>query len=719
MKGLAQSLGDKAVGYKLGVDVGGTFTDFLLISDNGDNEIYKVLSTPEDPSIGVINGLKMMADSKGIELKKFIDQIKIIVHGTTVTTNAVLTEKGAKTGLLTTKGFRDALQLRRGIKEEPYNNKYKGPAPIVPRYLRVPITERINYPGEILTPIDHQEVINAVKKFKDEGCKAIAVCFMHSYANRKNEEIAADIIKKEFPEAYLTISSELLPQIGYYERTSTTVLNCYVGPMLKKYLVSLTRSLKEVGFKGILLIMQSNGGIMAPTVAIKTPASTLLSGPAAGPIAGLSYAGIHGYGDCITIDMGGTSFDVALIKDEKPSIITDSKINGHLLALPMLAIYTIGAGGGSIGWVDEGGLLHMGPQSAGANPGPACYNMGGNLPTCTDADLILGYLNKDFFFGGKIPLNYEKAEEAVKKYIADPLRIDLIEAAAGMYQLINVNMAEAIKEVSVKRGYDPREFLLVVAGGAGPIHAGMIALELKIPTIIIPKESSVFCAVGMLMSDLKHDFVRTYHSLLTSLNMKKFKSLIKEMENEGCKLLIEEKVPKEKVRYLYSCDMRYVGQFHEVKVEITKPEIEDEGNMIKKLEEKFHQTHESLYGYCLKEQDNPIETINLRVISIGETEKPQFKMNVYNKKNVSKMIKGERKVYIHEKKDFAEVRVYDGMMIQPSRKVFGPAIIEQVNTTVFVPPAYDIICDKYGNYIMNLKSIKRGRKRRALNEGRQ
>lgn len=694
------------MGYKLGVDVGGTFTDFLLISDNGDNEIYKVLSTPEDPSTGVLNGLRMMADSNRIELKKFLDQIQIIVHGTTVTTNAILTEKGAKTGLLTTKGFRDALQLRRGLKEEPYNNKYKEPTPIVPGYLRIPITERTNYFGEILTPIDQKEVVNAVKKFKDEGCKAIAVCFMHSYINRKNEEISADLIKKEFPEVYLTLSSEFLPQIGYYERTSSTVLNSYIGPILEKYLVNLTRGLKEHGFKGILLIIQSNGGIMSPSVAIKTAASTLLSGPAAGPIAGLYYAGIHGYGDCITIDMGGTSFDVALIKDKKPSIITNGKIKRHLLALPMLAIYTIGAGGGSIGWVDEGGLLHMGPQSAGANPGPVCYNLGGNLPTCTDADLILGYLNKDFFFGGKIPLNDKKAEEAIKKNIAVPLGIGLIEAAVGMYQLINVNMASAIKEVSVKRGYDPREFPLVVAGGAGPIHAGMIALELGIPVIIVPRESSVFCAIGMLMSDLKHDFVRTYHSLLPSLDVEKFKSLIKEMENEGYEILAEEKVTKEKVRYLYSCEMRYVGQFHEVNVEITKAEIEDEGNIIKNLEERFHQTHESLYGYCLKEEGNPIEILNLRIVSIGETEKPRFRTSAYNEKDISRAVKGERKVYIHENKDFEEVKVYDGMKMQPGIQVFGPAIIEQVNTTVFIPPEYDVICDKYGNYVMHLESIK-------------
>ncbi|MCK4495492.1 MAG: hydantoinase/oxoprolinase family protein, partial [Candidatus Aminicenantes bacterium] len=383
--------------YKIGIDVGGTFTDFLLTSEDGSSEIYKVLSTQEDPSVGLMNGLAEMAKAKNISLRDFIKKVQTIVHGTTVTTNAVLTRKGAKTGLLTTKGLRDALEMRRGIREEQYNNRYTNVEPLVPRYLRYPVEGRLDYKGDIVTELKKTDVLDAADLFRKEGVEAIAICFMNSFANNDHETIAAKVIQEEFPDAYLTISSVFLPSIRFYDRISTTVLNSYVGPILRNYLTSLTKKLKDIGFEGILLIMQSNGGVVSPQIAMNNAAVTLLSGPAAGPVAGIEYTSIQGYDDCITIDMGGTSFDAALIKEKTPLVTTEGEINRLKLALPMLGIVTIGAGGGSIGWVDEGGLLRMGPQSAGSKPGPACYDLGGVLPTCTDADLILGYLDKDFF----------------------------------------------------------------------------------------------------------------------------------------------------------------------------------------------------------------------------------------------------------------------------------------------------------------------------------
>jgi len=424
--------------YKIGIDVGGTFTDFLLTSEDGSSEIYKVLSTPDDPSIGLMNGLEEMAKAKDIPLQEFIKVVKTIVHGTTVTTNAVLTRRGAKTGLLTTKGVRDALEMRRGIREEQYNNRYTNVEPLVPRYLRFPVEERLDYKGDVITPLKESDVLEASKLFKEEGIEAMAICFMNSFANDIHESKAGRIIKDQLGSGpdesspYLTVSSEFLPSIRFYDRISTTVLNSYVGPILKSYLSSLIKKLKDIGFKGVLLIMQSNGGVVSPEIAMERAAVTLLSGPAAGPVAGIEYTSVQGYDDCITIDMGGTSFDAALIKEKTPLVTTEGEINRLRIALPMLGIVTIGAGGGSIGWVDEGGLLRMGPQSAGSKPGPACYNLGGELPTCTDADLVLGYLDKDFFAGGKIPLNYDRAEKAIKNKIADPLGMDVVEAAAGM-----------------------------------------------------------------------------------------------------------------------------------------------------------------------------------------------------------------------------------------------------------------------------------------------
>jgi N-methylhydantoinase A len=690
--------------YKIGIDVGGTFTDFLLTSSDGESEIYKVLSTPEDPSVGLMNGLSEMAKDRELSLEDFIKKVSTIVHGTTVTTNAVLTRKGAKTGLLTTKGVRDALEMRRGIREEQYNNRFTNVKPLVPRYLRFPIEGRLNYEGDVITALNTSDVEDAIELFTKEGVEAVAICFMNSFANTAHEVEAAKLINDKMPEAYLTVSAEFLPSIRFYDRISTTALNSYVGPILRSYLTSLIRKLDQIGFEGVLLIMQSNGGVVSPGSAIDNAAVTLLSGPAAGPVAGIEYTSIQGYNDCITVDMGGTSFDAALIKDKTPLVTTEGEINRLRIALPMLGIVTIGAGGGSIGWVDEGGLLRMGPQSAGSNPGPACYDLGGELPTCTDADLILGYLDKDFFAGGKIPLSYEKGEKAIQDNIADPLGMDVVEAAAGMYRIINVNMASGVREVSVKRGHDPREFPLVVAGGAGPVHACMIAQELEIPVMIIPKESSIFCAAGMLMSDLKHNFVRTYSTALNQMDLAKFQSLFAEMEDEASALLHSEHIPEEAMRHIYSLDLRYIKQYHEVNVEVTKEEIVrgDLAGMVA----RFHPEHNRLFGYSLEEQGTPVELINLRLLSVGETIKPRFKQEDYDQEDPSKALKKQRWVYLPSEGRFEDIPVYDGHKLAFGNKIEGPALIEQVNTTTFVTPDYSVLCDQYGSYTMYLKTME-------------
>jgi N-methylhydantoinase A len=687
--------------YKIGIDVGGTFTDFLLAHEDGTSEIYKVLSTPDDPSIGLMNGLQEMAISKGLPLKEFIKDVDTIVHGTTVTTNAVLTYRGSKTGLLTTQGVRDALEMRRGIREEQYNNHYENVKPLVPRYLRFPIEGRLDYKGDEITPLSESEVEKALDLFEKERVEALAICFMNSFANAEHEQRAAEIVARRMPHAYLTVSSNLLPSIRFYDRVSTTVLNSYVGPILRSYLKSLIQKLKAVAFKGVLLVMQSNGGVVSPENAIETAAVTLLSGPAGGPVAGISYTGIQGYDDCITVDMGGTSFDAALIKNRTPVVTTEGEINRLRLALPMLNIVTIGAGGGSMGWIDEGGLLRMGPQSAGAKPGPACYDLGGELPTCTDADLMLGYLDPGYFAGGKMRLNKKKAERAIEEHIAKRLKMSVVEAAAGMYHVINVNMASGVREVSVKRGYDPRDFPMVVAGGAGPNHACMIARELEIPVMVIPKESSIFCAAGMLMSDLQHNFVRTYVTVLDHMDVKKFRDLFTEMEREGAALLESEHIPPARMEFIYSLDMRYVKQYHEVNVVITLDEIE-RGDIVS-MAKKFHPEHDRLFGYSLEEEGTPIELINMRLVCTGRTEKPKFIKEAYDRPDPSRAFKRKRAVYLPVKKEFANADVFDGHRLRYGNKVEGPAIIEQVNTTTFVTPDYSVVCDRYGSYTMYVK----------------
>ncbi|MGQ9583380.1 MAG: hydantoinase/oxoprolinase family protein [Thermoplasmatota archaeon] len=687
--------------YQIGIDVGGTFTDFMLSLDDGTAETYKTLTTPEDPSIGLFNGLQEMAEAHGRDLRGFLGSVGTIVHGTTVTTNAVLTGSGARTGLLTTRGLRDALEMRRGIREEQYNNRFTNVTPLVPRYLRLPVRGRLDYAGRELVPLSERDVEAAARRFRREGVEALAICFMNSFSSGRHERKAAAILRKRLPGAYMTVSSSLLPAIRFYDRVSTTVLNSYVGPILKRYLTSLVRRLHEAGYAGVLLIMQSNGGVISPEIAIERAAVTLLSGPAGGPVAGLVYTAAQGYRDCITIDMGGTSFDAALIKDGKPLLTTEGEVNRMRLALPMLGIVTIGAGGGSVGWIDEGGLLRMGPKSAGAKPGPACYGFGGELPTCTDADLLLGYLDKDYFAGGRIPLYPERAREAIKEHLSERLGMDVEATAAGMYDIINVNMASGVREVSVKRGHDPRDFPLVVAGGAGPIHACQIAHELEIPMLIVPKESSIFCASGMLMSDLKHDFVRTYAVPLEEMDRARFRRLFDEMEGEARALLSSENIPEKRVRHSYFLDMRYVKQYHEVSVQITREELEAADPVA--LGAKFHPEHNRLYGYSLEREGTRIELINMRLTSVGLTDKPRLPEQGLDGEDSSHAFKKRRRIWLPVEKRFEQVPVYDGHRLRYGNRLEGPALIEQVNTSTFVSSEFSVVVDRMGSYTLYLK----------------
>ncbi|MEE8395200.1 MAG: hydantoinase/oxoprolinase family protein, partial [bacterium] len=665
--------------YKIGIDVGGTFTDFLVTSENGAPFVHKVLSSADDPSIAFIQGLEEIAAvlAPGGSAGDFIRQIGTIVHGTTVTTNATLTNTGAKAGLLTTKGLRDALEMRRGIREEQYNNRFTNVPPLVPRHLRVGIGGRLDSQGREIEPLDLEQVGRAAANFREQGLEAVAICFMNAYVDPRHERAAAARVREAWPQAYLTVSTDLLPSVRFYDRVSTTVLNAYVGPKLSGYIDRLTERLAEIGFAGVLLIMQSNGGVMSPQVAREKAAQTLLSGPAAGPGAGLSYATVHGREDCITIDMGGTSFDAALVINT-PVMVNEGEINRYRIALPMLGIHTIGAGGGSIGWLDEGGLLRMGPQSAGAAPGPACYGRGGELPTCTDANLVLGYLNPAFFAGGKIPLDPAKARQAIESQIAEPMGLTVEDAAAGMYRVIAHDMAQGVREITIKRGFDPREFAMVVAGGAGPLHACMIGQELEIPLLIVPRESSIFCAAGMLISDLKHDFVRTFVARLEEVDWERLNSLVSEMIAQGDALLDEEQITPERRRYHIHWDCRYLKQYHEVSFEVPLEAVR--GHDAAAIARLLHAEHNRMYGHSLEEQGTPIELINVRVQALGITEKPEFPEETLAGTDSAEALKAEREAYIPEERAFRSIRVYDGHKTRYGHRFTGPALIEQNNT---------------------------------------
>jgi N-methylhydantoinase A len=682
------------MGLRIGVDVGGTFTDFLVTDDDGNAEIYKTSTTPGDPTIGFFRGLEKAAARHELSLDELLGQVHTIVHGTTITTNATLTGEGAITGFITTKGFRDVLNMRRGLKERQFE-KYAPPPALVPRRRIQVVEERIAVSGEVVTPLKEDDVRAAAAYFREQNVEAIAVSLLWSFRNPVHELRIREILEQELPDVYLSLSTDILPQIRVYERNSTTALNAYVGPVLTRYLTRLLDELRQHDFNGNLLIMQSNGGVMSPQVAQRFASNTLLSGPAGAPMAGVFYGETHGFRNVITVDMGGTSFDVALVKDAEPAVTTEGTIGEHRIASPILDIHTIGAGGGSIAWIDSGGMLAVGPKSAGAEPGPACYGRGGTQPTVTDAQVVLGYLDPAYFEKEELQFDVDAASQAITEHIARPLEMDLYTAADGIYQVVNNSMAAALGVVSVQRGYDPREFVLIVAGGAGPIHAAAIARELEIPLILIPRESSVFCAAGMLISDLKHDYVRTYAREFDQVDVADVQALFADMAATARETLESERVPASKVEIKHSADLRYVGQFNEVEVGVP-----GEGNIsaatLTQMATAFHARHDSLYGYSM--QESPLELINLRITAYGRTFKPKLERYSEGSTDPADAHIGTRDAWFDH--GFREFTVYDGLKLVNGNQVNGPAIVVQPTTTIVVPPDFDLICDDYQNYLV-------------------
>jgi N-methylhydantoinase A len=687
---------------RIGIDVGGTFTDFILTRDDAAPLLHKVLTTPGDPSIGVIDGFAELAATAapGKTVAEFAASIDTIVHGTTVTTNATLTHTGAKSALLTTAGVRDALEMRRGIREEQYNNAYTNVKPLVPRHLRIGVGGRLDRAGRELEPLSLAEVEGAIEAFRREGVQAVSICFMNSYANPAHERAAAALVRRALPDAFLTVSTDLLPSIRFYERVSTTALNSYVGPKLDRYLEQLVGRLAAVGFRGLLLVMQSNGGVMTPEVARSSPALTLLSGPAGGPGAGLFFARALGADRAITTDMGGTSFE-ASVAVGAPLVVNDGEIARHRIALPMLDIHSIGAGGGSVGWLDPGGLLRMGPQSAGADPGPACYMKGGTLPASTDANLVLGYLDPAYFAGGRIPLSVTGARAAIERHIAQPMGLTIEAAAAGMFRVVCNNMAQGVREVTIKRGFDPREFPFIAAGGAGPIHSCQICNELEIPLQIVPRESSVLCAMGMLLSDLRHDFVRTFVAPLASLDWARLGELVDDMTAEGDRQLAAERIPPERRRFAVRLDCRYVKQFHEVGVEVPRDAIR--ARAAATIAQGLHREHNRLYGYSLEHENAPIEVINVRVQATGGVDRPRHREEPWCGDDPALAQKGRRDAYVPEDNAFRSVPVYDGHRLRFGQRIAGPAIVEQVTTTIVLTGTWDAIVDRHGSFVLHRK----------------
>jgi N-methylhydantoinase A len=627
-----------------------------------------------------------------------MSRIDLIVHGTTITTNAVITRRYAKTGYLTTKGFRDILNSRRGLKRNAFTAKESPPPPIVPQSLVRTVDERIDRTGAIIQPLDENDVRAAAAYFRDRDVAAVAIAFMFSFLNDAHEVRAKEILEQEMPDAYITTSSQVLPQVRFYERGSTTVFNACVGPLLRAYIGDLQKTLDDSGFRGRLLTMQSNGGVMSPEVVMAFGANTLLSGPASGPVAAAFFARRHGLGDLITIDMGGTSLDASLVRDGRAAVTDRTEVAEYALALPSLDINAIGAGGGSIAAVDEGGILSVGPQSAGAVPGPAAYGFGGDRPTVTDANLVLGYLNPDYFLGGQRRLDTALATKAIERHVARPLGVEVKEAASGIVQLIGAQMANGVRQVSIVRGVDPRDSTLVAAGGAGGLHACAIADDLELDLILIPRTASVLCATGMLATSLRHDLTH-FASIRVDAKgaARALAGLRRDLLVRGGKILSEERIPKRRQRFEFSCNMQFEGQFNTLETRL--PVLDSKAPTtptMATIRDAFVAHHDRVYGYTLA--DSAVEIQSIRLTAIGVSRKPEFGAIRRGKRAPDGARKGARQAWF--KGRMRRVPIYEGTELRAGNEIVGPALIEEPTTTVRIDDGWSLFTDPIGSYLL-------------------
>lgn len=681
--------------YRISIDVGGTFTDCLVMDANGTLRQFKSLTTPE-PSLGFMTVLAKAAGHYGATAEEFLGQIDLLIHGTTLATNAVINRNGAKTGMITTKGFRDVIAIRRGMKNvrtsmfnvfvPPYDE-------LIPRYLRREVAERSTYEGEIVTELDEEGVRTETRRLLDLGVESICIGFLHSYANPANERRAAEIVREIVgDEIYVTASHEVLPVWREWERFSTTMVSAYVGPAVKRYLESLTGRLTDGGFGGTLLMMLADGLVETPENCIPRAVYLMGSGPAAAPAAAVHYGLEAGHDHLLSFDMGGTSIDLAFIQNGQIATTTEGWIEDERLGIKMVDIDSAGAGGGSIAWVDTLGLLRVGPQSAGSTPGPACYGRGGEDPTTTDADLVLGYVPADYFLGGEILLDEAKAATAIRTKVAEPLGMTIPEAAQAILTAVSSFTADRIEEVSTRRGHDVRDIALVGGGGAGPVHAAFIADHLKIPTIIIPKTASTMSAFGMFAMDVGRNYARSYISRGADVDVAKVAALYDEMEGEARAAFTDIDVDHTEIRFARSADVRYVGQFREVEVDMPGGTIDQA--VIDATEENFRHRHTSMYTFGIPWKDVEFLTFRLRAfVSRPPVSAPPMESVG---PDPASALKRTRPCWFDGKQ--VETPIYDGLLTRPGHIIPGPAIIEEPTTTVVIPGAYRCEVQPGGDY---------------------
>ena len=694
--------------YRLGIDIGGTFTDATLINEaTGEIRISKVSSTPKDPSLGFMEATHRILG----ENKVAPAEVTYVVHGTTVATNSIIEGKMARTGFVTTDGFRDMLEIARQIRPSLYDLQFEKPKPLAPRYLCFGVPERLDAQGQILTPLDEASVIQVAEALRAEKVESVAVCLLHAYANPNHEKRVGEIIHDVFPGVIISLSSEVAPEFREYFRASTTVINAGIRPVVARYLERIENRLREEGLLAELLLMQSSGGVYTFAEAGQKPVFMVESGPAAGVISATYLSDNLGYKDIISFDMGGTTAKVGLIQDGTPKVTKDYEVGaaaqagvsshrgaGYPIRTPVIDLVEIGAGGGSIAWVDSGGILRVGPQSAGADPGPVCYSQGGLEPTITDANLVLGRLSPDNFLGGEMKLDVEAARQAIKEKCADPLGMAVVEAAHGIVEIANAAMVNALRLVSVQRGYDPREFVLVAFGGAGPVHANRLAAETEMPTTIIPMSPGTTSALGLLVTDLKHDYSTTMIERVDRLDLMTVAGIYRDLEGQGRETLAREGVPSREMEFLWQVDMRYVGQSYELTIPL--PDNRLGAAALNRTLIEFHQEHDRAYGFSAL--DEPVEFVNLRLTAIGQIRKPRLRGLEQSGGEPASALITTRSVYFAESGGYVDCPIYDRYKLAGGQLLLGPAIVVELDSTTVIHPGYQAEVDRYGNLIMTL-----------------
>lgn len=681
--------------YMVGVDVGGTFTDVTMVdSKSGNIENHKLPSTPQDPSKAIMNGIKELLDLQNVSN----EEVTYLAHGTTVATNALIERKGAQTALIVTEGFKDLLEIARQTRPNLYDLFQEKPEPMIAGDLRFEVEERLYANGSIRTPINKEQLRTIIEEIKSKGIQSIAVCFLFSFNNPIHEQIAVEEIKKLYPSAYVSASHQIVPEFREYPRLTTTTMNAYLGPVMQTYMENFRASVKKANIPVEPYITQSNGGIISIQESVSSPVKTALSGPAAGVVAASHVAELTGYKNLITFDMGGTSADFSLIENGEPKISMDREIEGFPARIPMLDIHTYGAGGGSIAWLDDGGALKVGPESAGAVPGPAAYGRGGTLPTVTDANVVLGRLNPNGILDGKMDLDVEASKRAIEEHICKKTNLSLIEAASGILSVVNANMTRGVRLISVEKGYSPSEFSLVSFGGGGGLHCGSLAKELNISTLIVPPSPGTFSSMGLLVTDIKSDYVKTELLEPNEQNLVTIQDHFKEMEEEGTKLLVSEKIDNDKRVFQRSIDVRFKGQNYELSVPIELEDLQKEN--IGKVINKFHEIHEKAYGYSDKLAT--VEFVNYRLTACGELPKVDLnKETIINEEVVSS--KTKRKVYFAEVEEpkYYDTDIFQRTELNAGDRIIGPAIVEQLDTTILILPDQTAFVDPYQNLIIN------------------